>query len=100
MTLPEFLAFAVIFVGLPINWLVVWRLAVLYRRSRIAVIRERAIAAVTLASTVTLFAFVFVNNSFFDPRGAPFDAFTSMVITRIAILLLALPALYWLWLYR
>lgn len=98
MSLPTVLAFAVIFVGLPLNWLVVARLVVLYRRTGIAVIRERALAAVVIALVVTLFAAVFVNNSFFDPRGH--FAFLSMVITRVAILMLALPALYWLWLYR
>lgn len=100
MTLPVFLAGVVIFVGLPINWLVVGRLIQLYRRRSLPVLRERAIAATAIALTVTLFAIVFVNNSFFDPRGAPLNAFASMVITRVAILGLAIPALYWLWIYR
>lgn len=98
MTLPVFLAGAVIFVGLPVNWLVVIRLVVLYRRKPIPVLRERAIAAVVIALTVTLFAGVFLNNSFFDPTGI--HAFASMVITRTAILALTIPGLYWWWLYR
>lgn len=103
MTLPVLLAYAVIFVGLPINWVVVFRLIALYRNKNGTlgwnrVLRERALVAVTVALVVTLFAVVFVNNSFFDPRGH--FAFASMVITRIAILMLAGPALYWLFLYR
>lgn len=100
MTLPVLLAGLIIFVAVPLNWIVAVRLARLYLRTRIVVIRERARVAVVNSLVVTLFAFVFINNSFFDPRGAPFNAFASMVITRVAILMLALPALYWLYLYR
>lgn len=103
VSLPVFLAGVVIFAGLPINWFVVYRLVRLYRNKNGSlgwnrVLRERALVALVVALVVTLFAAVFVNNSFFDPRGH--FAFASMVITRIAILMLAVPALYWLFLYR
>lgn len=99
MNWPTILAVLVIGVALPVNWYVAYKL---WRKSRgapqLRVLRERMWASLALALVVTVFAFVFVNNSVLDPP--PLDPLATQIVTRLAILSLSIPALYWLWLYR
>lgn len=98
MNLPSILAALVIFVAVPLIWFVEWRL---WRRSvqrpDLELMRERAWREAHLGVIVTIFALVFLNNGMEVPI---LDPFTTMVLTRTAILSLAVPALYWLWVYR
>jgi hypothetical protein len=97
-SLPLFLAALVIFVTVPLNWMVVtrqWRL--LRRHPDNRVLRERFLLAVVLTAVISVFAIVFVNNNLAQPILSPVQ---TMIVTRTAMLALSLPALYWLSLYR
>lgn len=97
-SLPAILAWLVIFVAVPTNWLVViglWRLLRVQRDNRL--LRDRFLVAGMLATVVTIFGAVFVNNDVVPPPLTPPQ---TMVFTRLAILSLTIPALYWLMLYR
>lgn len=95
---PEVLAWLVVFVAVPLNWVVVvalFRLLRMHTENR--VLRDRFLVAGMLASVVTIFGIVFINNGLeVPPLGVP----QTQVITRLAILSLAIPAIYWLTLYR
>lgn len=97
-SIPVLLAWAVVVVAVPVNWLVVlrlWRLLRVRRDNR--VLRDRFIVAGGLATVVTVFGAVFVNNDIIPP---PVGLYGTMIVTRLAILSLTAPALYWLTLYR
>lgn len=98
MTLPNLLAFLVIFVALPLNWLVtilLWRLSLAAPDTR--VLRERAIAALAVSIIVTAFSIVFLNNDLVPP---PLDFESTKLLTRGAMFALSIvPASYWLYLY-
>jgi hypothetical protein len=98
MTFPALLAWLVIFIAVPANWLVVVGLLRLSRASpNNRVLRDRLLVAVMLAAVVTVFGVVFVNNGMESP---PLGLPQTQVLTRVAILSLAIPAIYWLSLYR
>ena len=99
MTLPTLMALFVLFVVLPLNWYVTWRLWLLHKANpTIRVLRERGIVSTALALLVTLFAVIFLNNDLVPP---PMSFADTKLLTRGAMLLAGLiPALYWLWLYR
>ena len=89
--------FIIIIVLVPVNWLAT---ALLWRLSRahpeIATLRERMIASVVLSIVLTIFALVIVNLAV----GGPLDAAGALTVRRLLVVILTLPALYWLWLYR
>lgn len=96
--IPVILAWLVVLVALPLNWYVTFRLDRLSRANPdVRVLRERSYVAVSLALVVTIFAVVFLNNGMEFPI---LDLVTTQLLTRGAILGLALPALLWLWIYR
>ena len=98
MTVASLLADMIIIVAVPLNWVVaglLWRLS--YRVPDASVLRDRAIAATAVALTVTIFAFVFINNDLDDPI---FAAPEIKLLARGAMLVLSIiPALLWLRLY-
>lgn len=92
------LSWLVIFIAVPLNWLVVfglWQLVRTHPSNR--VLRDRFLVATFLAAIVTMFGSVFLNNDIVPP---PFTPMQTMVVTRLSILSLTVPALYWLSLYR
>lgn len=96
-SVPVILAWLVI-VAVPVHWIVfgaLWRLV--RKQPHNLVLRDRFLVAGFLAIVVTLFGLVFINNDIIPP---PFTPPQTMVVTRTAILLLIVPSLYWLWLYR
>lgn len=99
MTFPALLAWLNVFIAVPIAWTVA---IMLFRVSRSqpdnGVLRERFFGQVMLASVVSIFAIVFINNGMEEPR--PMGLPQTQVITRLAILSLTIPAIYWIWLYR
>lgn len=98
MTLPSVLAWLVILVAVPVNWAVVLRLRLLYReRPDNRVLRDRLLVSIVLSMVITIFGAVFLNNGLAVPGLSPFE---TMVLTRLAVLSLSFPALYWLFLYR
>lgn len=100
MAVPDLsvlLAYLVI-IAVPAHWIVVgalWRL--LRARPDNLVLRDRFLVAVFLASLVTMFGLVFINNDIIPP---PFTVDQTRVVTRTMVLLSIVPSLYWLWLYR
>lgn len=97
-SLPAILAWLVIFIAIPLNWAVVIALLrLLHTQPENRILRDRFIVAAFLATVVTIFGAVFVNNDLVPP---PFTPPQTMVVTRLAILALAIPAIYWLVLYR
>lgn len=98
LTLPDLLARSVIRVAVPVNWYVVWRLWRLSRsRPQLGVLRERMFVALALAVVVTIFALVFLNNGMEVPI---LNLEQTQLLTRTAVLSLAIPPLRWLWQYR
>lgn len=96
--IPVVLAWLVVLVAFPLNLIATIRLVRLtYAHPDSRVLRERAYVSVALVLIVGVFAFVFLNNGMEFPI---LDLVTTQLLTRGAILWLALPALYWLWLYR
>jgi hypothetical protein len=99
VTLPEILALLVIVVAAPLNWavaLLLWRLSL--AAPRIRALRANAIAALALATIVSVFAAIFVNNGLETPVLGPQE---TQLVTRGALLILAVvPAAYWLAFYR
>lgn len=94
---PVVLAILVTFVAVPVNWFVVIALGRLLRaRPDNGILRDRFLVAAMLATVVTIFAAVFVNNDMTPP---PFGLPVTQVFTRLSILSLAIPAIYWLSLY-
>ena len=98
MTVADALAFLVVFVTVPLNWYVTYRLWRLSRANRdVRVLHERAITSTALSVIVTVFGLVFLNNGMTNPI---LDATATRLITRTATFALTLPAAYSLWLYR
>jgi hypothetical protein len=98
MNLGDYLGLAVVVIAAPLNWYVAWKLWRLASSSpRVRVLRERAVVAVGAAIVVTIFGLIFLNN---DAELPPFDTGATRVITRLAMFLSVVPALYWLRLYR
>jgi hypothetical protein len=93
------LAILTLAVALPLTWYVAFRLWRLSRLApKIAVLRERAIAMLALALTVTVFALVFLNN---EQKAPLLDLATTRVLTRGSLFVLSVvPAFYWWFLYR
>jgi hypothetical protein len=96
---PMLLGWLVLVIGVPLNLFVV---GMLLRKSRarpdLRVLRERFITAVVILALVLVYGLIFVNNDTIPP---PFDLATTKLITRLAMLGLAIvPASIWLWLYR
>lgn len=98
MTLPVALAWAVVLVAMPLNWYVTVKLVRLSAANRdTRVLRERAYVAFFLSLVVSVFAFVFLNNGMEIPV---LNNVATQLVTRVAVLALAVPAAYWLFLYR
>jgi hypothetical protein len=99
MSIPTVIALFVLFVILPLNWYVTWRLWLLHKANpTIRVLRERGIVSTALSLLISLFAFIFLNNDLVPP---PFAFEDTKLLTRGAMLLAGfVPAVYWLWLYR
>jgi hypothetical protein len=96
--IPVILAWLVVLVALPLNWYVTIKLARLSRAHPDArVLRERTYVALALSLIVTIFAFVFLNNGMEFPV---LNNQATQLVTRTAVLALAFPAAYWLYLYR
>lgn len=96
-TFPALLAYAVVGIALPLNWFLTYRLWRITRSDpSIEVLSERTWVALHISIVVTIFAIVFLNNGMIEPLLTPWD---TMVITRLAILSLMIPALRWLWMY-
>lgn len=96
--IPVILAWLVVLVAFPLNLaatVVLIRLTLTHRDSR--VLRERAYVAIALLMIVGVFAAVFLNNGMEFPV---LNDEATRLVTRTAVLALALPAAYWLWLYR
>jgi hypothetical protein len=98
MPLPNILAIAVLLVGVPLNVIVT---IMLFRRSReaptIKVLRERMVVSAVLLLALVVFGLIFLNNDTLPP---PFDVTLTKIVTRSAMLLLAVvPASYFLFLY-
>jgi ABC-type sulfate transport system permease subunit len=94
VSLSDALTLLVIFVAVPVNWFVTWRLWVLSRRSPAWVLRDRFWIAFAISVIVTVFAVVFVNNSLTPPW---LNGEQTKIITRSAVLVLStLTAFYWL----
>ena len=98
MDVTDLLAALTVFIAAPLNWVVAAMLIRLSLRAQhVRVLRERAVTAVALAFIVTVFALIFVNNSFVPPF---LDFETTKYITRGTLLVLSvLPTIYWLRLY-
>jgi uncharacterized membrane protein len=99
---PDFnnsLALIALFVVVPINWYVVWKLRKRsHQNPSLTVLRERFLAALALAIVVTVYALIFVNNDMVQPL---LPLTTTKPVTRLVLLIGAtVPALYWLRLYR
>jgi hypothetical protein len=96
--LANLLAYAVVVIVLPINAYVVVKLWRLHRaRPDLEVLRERGIVATALTMVVAVFAFVFLSNDL----AVPFLTIDqTRILTRLAMLALVFPAVYWLWVYR
>lgn len=98
MSLPVLLAWLVVLVAMPVNWYVTIKLAMLSGANpEVRVLRERLYVSIGLSVVVSVFAFVFLNNGMDIPV---LNNVQTQLITRAAVLGLALPALYWLYLYR
>lgn len=95
MTLPDFLAVAVVLVAVPLNLFVTGLLLRLsWSAPNTLVLRAQALAWVSLTIIVTVFAVVFVNNGLDEP---PLDSTATMLLTRGTLLVFSvLPAAYWL----
>jgi hypothetical protein len=96
MSLSDLLTVAVIFVALPLSWLVAVLLWNLSRGNpKLYVLRAHAVAALAIAIIVTVFTIVFVNNNLAVPP--PLDLDATKIITRGTILVVStVSALYWL----
>lgn len=98
MSLPVLLAWGVILIAFPLNLaatLMLFRLTRRYPDS--VVLRERGYVSGALLLVVATFAVIFINNGMDIPV---LNSEATQLITRTAVLALALPALYWLYLYR
>jgi hypothetical protein len=99
MSVPVVLTFLVVFVAVPLNWVVavrLWRLSL--SKPNIRVLRYQALLATALAVIATIFGLVFLNNDLAKPILSG-DA--TRLITRGAVFVWSVvPAAYWLWLYR
>lgn len=93
--IPAVLAWLVVVVAMPLNWLTAvlqWRLSNV--APAIRVLRERAVAATALAIIVSVFALIFVNNDLGMPM---LDLAATKLLTRGTMLALSvIPAVYWL----
>lgn len=98
MTLPILLAWLVILLAVPLNWLVVFRLwRLLIKRPDNRVLQERFVGGAMLAVVITIFAGIFINNGLEKPLLIVVE---TQVITRLTLLTLSIPAIYWLILYK
>lgn len=97
-SLPDVLAWLVIF-SVPIHLYASWKMWGLLRTTRMSglVLQERLIMGIWAAAIVTIFGVVFLNNELDTPL---LKVPQTQVITRLPILSLIIPPLYWLWLYR
>jgi hypothetical protein len=98
MPLPNLLALAVLFIGVPLNAIVT---VMLLRRARanptIKVLHERMVVSAVVLLLLVVFGLIFLNNDTLPP---PFNTDLTKLITRFAMLVIALvPPGYWLWLY-
>lgn len=95
----DFLAFAVVAIAAPLNWIVAYLLWRLSRQApEVAVLRERAINATAVALIVSVFAVIFVNNGLEVP---PLGIEATRLLTRGSLLALSTyAAVRWLRLYR
>jgi len=88
----------ILLVLLPLNW---WATVSLWRLSRadshLNVLRERAIASTALSVILTLLVLVFLNADL-GVIVADFDF--GRLFIRLGAVILALPAVYWLWVSR
>lgn len=95
MSLPEILSWLVILVAVPLTWLVaalLWRLS--NNDPRLRILRAHAVAALSLAILVSIFAAIFLNNNFRPPL---LDMHTTQIVTRGSLLVISsASALYWL----
>lgn len=99
MTFPAILAWLNVFIAIPIAWIVAVMLGrLLQKQPDNGVLRERFLLQGMLAIVVSLFAIVFINNGMEEPR--PMGVPQTQVITRLAILSLTIPAIYWMVLYQ
>lgn len=98
MSLPDVLAAAVIFLLLPALLIMAF---MLIRRSigrpRLRVLRSNAVLASWLAGVVAVHAAIYLNNGMAVPILPPY---WTMVLARSALLSLAIPIGYWVWVYR
>jgi hypothetical protein len=93
LSLSDALTLLVIFVAVPVNWFVTWRLWVLRQRSPSWVLHDRFWVALAISIIVTVFAVIFVNNTLTPPW---LNNDQTKIITRGAILgLSTLTAFYW-----
>lgn len=98
MSLPDFLAAAVIFLLLPsLSFMAIVLARRSIRRPRLRVLRANAIAALWLVVVVAVHAGIYLNNGMSDPILIPY---WTMVVSRTAILSLVIPVAIWLWVYR
>lgn len=98
MSLPDFLAVLVIFILLPELSIMA---VMLLRRSRarpmLKVLRSNALVALWLTAVVAVHAAIYLNNGMADPILEPY---WTMVVSRSALLSLAIPVTQWVYVYR
>ena len=95
MSLENLLLFGILIL-LPVNWWATWQLWNLSHENKgLQTLRERAVSAVTLTIAITIFASMVVLVSTGSIEGE-----TATLIRRASVILLTLPAVYWLWLAR
>ena len=96
--IPTILAWLVVLVTVPLAWFVAWRLwRLTISQPQLRVLRERALLSGHSALVISIFAATFLNNGMAQPVLNPEQ---TMILTRTAILSLAIPPIRWLLLYR
>ena len=81
----------------PVNWfatVLLWRLS--RTHPDIVSLRERALVAIVLSISLTVFALLSVSLAI----DGPFDEMQTRTLRRMVIVLMTTPAIYWLWIFR
>ena len=97
--LAAILGLLVLVIGVPLNLYVTHKLRQLsVLEPSIKLLRERALVSTIVLGIAVIFGLVFMNNDSLEPL---LSLEITKLITRSAVLILVIvPAAYWLWLYR
>jgi len=84
-------------IALPLNWYATYHLVRIDRHLSLPALHERAMVAVILSTVLTALTVLTLNAGL---GYLVIDFPGTLVIRRFALVAIAVPALYWLWVYR